>query len=180
MIAKDIKPGTLVVFQGEPCLVKSMTVQSPSARGAATLYKYRTTNLRTRQKVDITLKGGESLDVADDGHLGVLFVDLVGVEEVFERQSGAEGGRRAAAGEHHRRRPEMALLADGLGQFPRQVRIGQRQRVHGVRRMREIEVAAADPHLQVERRPRPGVEQLFYFLSQFGAEIRGGLGRHGC
>jgi len=65
MLAKEIKPGTLVVYQSDPCLVKSINVQSPTARGAATLYKYRTLNLRSKQKVDITLKGGESLEVAD-------------------------------------------------------------------------------------------------------------------
>ena len=40
-------------------------MQSPSARGAATLYKYRGRNLISKQKVDITLKGTESLDEAD-------------------------------------------------------------------------------------------------------------------
>ena len=35
------------------------------ARGAATFYKYRARNLITKQKVDITLRGGESLDEAD-------------------------------------------------------------------------------------------------------------------
>jgi len=65
MIAKDIKTGTAVVFNDQPCLIKTISVQSPSARGAATLYKYRAMNLTTGQKVDITLKGGESLDVAD-------------------------------------------------------------------------------------------------------------------
>lgn len=74
MLAKDIKPGTLVVHGGDPCLVKSVQVQTPSARGAATLYKYRTTNLRTKQKVDITLKGGESLDVADFSRRPVKFM----------------------------------------------------------------------------------------------------------
>lgn len=65
MLAKEIKTGTLVVHGGAPCLIKSINVQSPSARGAATLYKYRAINLLTKQKVDITLRGGESLDVAD-------------------------------------------------------------------------------------------------------------------
>ena len=46
-------------------IIESITVQTPSARGAATLYKYRGRNLITRQKVDITLKGTESLDEAD-------------------------------------------------------------------------------------------------------------------
>ncbi|MBX7167915.1 MAG: elongation factor P [Pirellulales bacterium] len=65
MLAKDIKPGTAVVFNAQPCLIKSVNVQSPSARGAATLYKYRAMNLISKQKVDIVLKGGESLPEAD-------------------------------------------------------------------------------------------------------------------
>jgi elongation factor P len=40
-------------------------VQSPSARGAATLYKFRGRNLITKQKLDITLKGTDSLSEAD-------------------------------------------------------------------------------------------------------------------
>lgn len=65
MIAKDIKRGTVVVFNGAPCIIEAISVQSPSARGAATLYKFRARNFVTKQKVDITLKGGESLDEAD-------------------------------------------------------------------------------------------------------------------
>ncbi|MGD0383619.1 MAG: translation elongation factor EF-P [Thermoguttaceae bacterium] len=40
-------------------------VQSPSARGAATIYKYKSRNLINKQKVDITLRGGDSLNEAD-------------------------------------------------------------------------------------------------------------------
>lgn len=65
MQAKEIKPGAVVVSDGSPILIQSMTVQTPSARGAATLYKFRGRNLVTKQKTDITLKGGESLDAAD-------------------------------------------------------------------------------------------------------------------
>ena len=46
-------------------MIQTVTVQTPSARGAATLYKYRGRNLVTRQKVDITLKGTDSLPEAD-------------------------------------------------------------------------------------------------------------------
>jgi elongation factor P len=63
--AKEIKPGSVVNYNGSPVLIQGMTVQTPSARGAATLYKFRGRNLVTRQKADITLKGGESLDEAD-------------------------------------------------------------------------------------------------------------------
>ncbi len=65
MQAKDIKPGAVVNYQGAPVLIESVAVQTPSARGAATLYKYRGRNLVTRQKSDLALKGGESLDEAD-------------------------------------------------------------------------------------------------------------------
>lgn len=65
MIAKDIKRGHIVNFTGAPCIIEAINVQSPSARGAATFYKYRARNLITKQKVDITLRGGESLPEAD-------------------------------------------------------------------------------------------------------------------
>ncbi len=65
MLAKDIKRGHIVNFNGAPCMIETINVQSPSARGAATFYKYRARNLITKQKVDITLRGGESLNEAD-------------------------------------------------------------------------------------------------------------------
>ena len=74
MIAKDIKTGTIVNFNGAPCMIETINVQSPSARGAATFYKYRARNLITKQKVDITLRGGESLDTADFSRRAVKFM----------------------------------------------------------------------------------------------------------
>ncbi len=65
MIAKDIKRGTILNYLDAPCMIEGISVQSPSARGAATLYKFRARNLVSKQKVDITLKGGESLPEAD-------------------------------------------------------------------------------------------------------------------
>jgi elongation factor P len=65
MLAKDIKRGHIVNYNGAPCLIEAINVQSPSARGAATFYKYRARNLISKQKVDITLRGGESLNEAD-------------------------------------------------------------------------------------------------------------------
>jgi elongation factor P len=63
--AKEIKSGTVVVHDDAPILIESVQVQTPSARGAATLYKFRGRNVITRQKVDITLKGTEGLPAAD-------------------------------------------------------------------------------------------------------------------
>jgi elongation factor P len=65
MLAKDVKRGSVVSYNDAPCLIESVSVQTPSARGANTFYKYRARNLITKQKVDITLRGGESLDEAD-------------------------------------------------------------------------------------------------------------------
>ena len=65
MQAKDIKPGAVVNYNNSPVMIESVSVQTPSARGASTLYKYRARNLLTKQKTDIVLKGGESLDDAD-------------------------------------------------------------------------------------------------------------------
>ena len=65
MLAKEIKRGAVVNYNDAPCMIESLTVQTPSARGAATFYKYRARNLITKQKVDITLRGTESLDEAD-------------------------------------------------------------------------------------------------------------------
>ena len=65
MLAKEIKTGTVVNYNGAPVLINAINVQTPSARGAATLYKFRGRDLVNKQKVDITLKGTDSLDEAD-------------------------------------------------------------------------------------------------------------------
>jgi elongation factor P len=57
-----------------PHMIESVTVQSPSARGSATLYKFRARNLVTKQKTDITLKGTDGLDDADFHRREVTFM----------------------------------------------------------------------------------------------------------
>lgn len=74
MLAKEIKPGGVVNYNDAPHMIESMTVQSPSARGSATLYKFRARNLLTKQKTDITLKGTDSLPDADFGRREVTFM----------------------------------------------------------------------------------------------------------
>ena len=74
MIAKDIKNGAILNYNSAPCIIEGISVQSPSARGAATIYKYRARNLVTKQKIDIVLRGGESLDEADFQRRPVKFM----------------------------------------------------------------------------------------------------------
>ncbi|MEX2187726.1 MAG: elongation factor P [Pirellulales bacterium] len=74
MLAKDIKPGAVVVYNDAPVMITGISVQSPSARGAATLYKFRARNLVSKQKVDLTLKGTDSLPEADFQRRSVKFM----------------------------------------------------------------------------------------------------------
>ena len=54
-----------VKHNGKLLLVKNIDVQSPSARGAATLYKMRFTDIATGQKVEDRFKGDDSLEMVD-------------------------------------------------------------------------------------------------------------------
>ncbi len=87
MLAKDIKTGAVVQYADAPCMIETINVQSPSARGAATLYKFRARNLITKQKVDITLKGTDSLDEADFGRRNVKFMYADGTHLHFLDQT---------------------------------------------------------------------------------------------
>ncbi len=59
--AKDFKRRMVVEIDGAPHMLEHIQVQSPSARGAATLYKVRARNLKTRGRLERTFKGQESL-----------------------------------------------------------------------------------------------------------------------
>ncbi|MEQ1905266.1 MAG: elongation factor P [Pirellulaceae bacterium] len=74
MLAKEIKNGSIVEVNNEPVIIESISVQSPSARGAATLYKFRGRNLVSRQKVDFVLKGTDSLIEANFQRRAVKFM----------------------------------------------------------------------------------------------------------
>jgi len=62
--AKDFKRRMVVDIDGTPHMIEHIQVQSPSARGAATLYKVKARNLRTRARVEKSFKGTDSLSEA--------------------------------------------------------------------------------------------------------------------
>ena len=62
--AKDFKRRMVVDIDGSPHMIEHIQVQSPSARGAATLYKVKARNLKTRSKVDKSFKGTDCLNEA--------------------------------------------------------------------------------------------------------------------
>ncbi len=90
MQAKDIKRGAIVNYGDAPCMIESVSVQSPSARGAATFYKFRARNLITKQKVDITLRGGEGLDEADFRRRQVKYLYADAADMIFMDQENYE------------------------------------------------------------------------------------------
>ncbi len=60
--ACDVKRGDVVAIDGMPHVVEQLSVSTPSARGSASLYRFRFRNLRTKNKVDKALKGDDMLD----------------------------------------------------------------------------------------------------------------------
>jgi len=63
--ASDLKKGDVVRLDGDPHIVETVKVQTPSARGAVTLYKLRFRNLKSKRKVDQSLHGDDVLAEAD-------------------------------------------------------------------------------------------------------------------
>jgi elongation factor P len=63
--ASDLKRGTIVMVNDTPCTVDNVFIQTPSARGGASLYKVRFKTLTNKQKIDKTFKGDDSMPSVD-------------------------------------------------------------------------------------------------------------------
>src|SRR5690606_4681294 len=63
--ANELKRGDVVELNGLLLLIKEIEVNNPSARGAATLYKMRFTNVKTKLKADERFKGDEILNTVE-------------------------------------------------------------------------------------------------------------------
>ncbi len=63
--ACDLKKGSLVGIRGLPHVLESLSVTTPSARGAASIYHFRFRNLVTKAKQDVSCKGEEPFDDID-------------------------------------------------------------------------------------------------------------------
>lgn len=57
--ASQLKKGMVIEVQGQAHMVQQIIVQTPSARGAATLYKIRARNVVKGQKADLSCRGEE-------------------------------------------------------------------------------------------------------------------------
>ncbi|MFO0889729.1 MAG: elongation factor P [Isosphaeraceae bacterium] len=59
--AKDFKRRMVVEIDGAPHMIEQIQVQTPSARGAATLYKIKARNLKTKNRIEKTYRGTDAL-----------------------------------------------------------------------------------------------------------------------
>jgi elongation factor P len=76
--ACELKRNDLVEIQGMPYLVETLSVSTPSARGAASIYRFRFRNIVTKTKQDVACKGDESF--------GAISVERREVQYLFEQQ----------------------------------------------------------------------------------------------
>ncbi|AMO48056.1 Elongation factor P-like protein [Enterobacter sp. FY-07] len=81
--ANEIKKGMVLNYNGKLLIVKDIDIQSPSARGAATLYKMRFSDVRTGLKVEERFKGDDILDTVTLNRRFVDFSYVDGNEYVF-------------------------------------------------------------------------------------------------
>lgn len=72
--AKDFKRRMVVEIDGAPHMIEQIQVQTPSARGAATLYKVKARNLKSRQRVEKTFKGGDALQESSFERRAIQFL----------------------------------------------------------------------------------------------------------
>ncbi len=70
----DFKRGARILFEGEPWTIEDYSVQTPSARGAATLVRCRLRHVVRGTAADKTFKSGEKFEVPDVGFRQVQFL----------------------------------------------------------------------------------------------------------
>jgi len=61
----DFKRGRAILFEGKPWVIVEYSVQTPSARGAATLVRAKVRNVLTGQVLEMTFKSGDKFAVPD-------------------------------------------------------------------------------------------------------------------
>ncbi|MDJ0837622.1 MAG: elongation factor P [Acidobacteriota bacterium] len=79
----DFKKGVRYELEGAPWQVMEVSVHNPSARGAATLVKAKSRNLKTGQVLLKTFKAGEMLNEPDLNRMTVQYLYDEGEDLVF-------------------------------------------------------------------------------------------------
>jgi len=138
----DFKKGLRILIDGEPYSILEYSVQTPSARGAATLVRAKVRNFLTRAVFDKTFKAGDRFDAPDLQRRAVQFLYRDGDDLHFMDTESYEQFQLPAE-----QLGESAVwLTDGLAAHA----IVFNGRVVGVEvpRFVEVEVIEADPALR--------------------------------
>jgi elongation factor P len=61
----DFRRGLAILVEGKPYLITDYSVQTPSARGAATIVRIKGKNIITGQVLDMTFKSGDKFEEPD-------------------------------------------------------------------------------------------------------------------
>jgi len=61
----DFRKGLAIQVEGQPYIIMEYTVQTPSARGSATLVRIKGRNVITGQALDMTFKSGDKFEEPD-------------------------------------------------------------------------------------------------------------------
>ena len=83
MLVKQFASGGVITVIGAPHIIESVEKHTPSARGAATIYKVRCRNLLTQMKTDLSCKGEDSYDEPDFRQQEVQYLYKEGNDYVF-------------------------------------------------------------------------------------------------
>ena len=65
IVTSDFKRGLAILVEGKPYIITEYSVQTPSARGAATLVRVKARSVLTGQVQDMTFKSGEKFGEPD-------------------------------------------------------------------------------------------------------------------
>lgn len=81
--ASELKKADVVDMDGRLLIVREIAVQNPSARGAATLYKVRFSDVQTRLRHQESFKGDDILKLVDLERRPVSYSYVEGDDHVF-------------------------------------------------------------------------------------------------
>lgn len=86
----DFKRGLAILVERQPYLIVDYTVQTPSARGAATLVRVKARNVLTGQVLDKTFKAGDRFEEPDLERRKINFLYADGEDYHFMDESSYE------------------------------------------------------------------------------------------
>ena len=83
LTTSDFKKGLAIQVEGQPYIIMEYSVQTPSARGSATLVRIKGRNVITGQVLDMTFKSGEKFEEPDLERRKITFMYSDGDEFHF-------------------------------------------------------------------------------------------------